>query len=188
MSKPSQRSIARIAGIAALVLTVCLFVGLSIRPAPPKRFFRPAPKGLTLHFLGVATNDLKFDREHNWNAFCVSNGTPKTVFYTVTETERRTPDGWRSVGSWRSGTITNASFMTRRETAGEIPPGTTDVFYATIGPSDLTWRLHVGCFESNWQDAPFFTRTGPAIGGPPTATSKSWSGRRYELISEEINP
>jgi hypothetical protein len=138
--------------------------------------------------LGSPTNYLKLDQEHDWKAFCISNGTSKTVFYTVTEVEYRTADGWHSAGSWLSNTLTNTSLMMRRETIGVIPPGSNDVFYATLAPTNLPWRLRVGCFEQSWHDSslvrsirsPFASTTAPA--------SRSWSGSRYELIGAEITP
>jgi hypothetical protein len=173
----------------AILLVAGLLIGLMARLSRSRPFFSPAPSALTLHDLGGATNYLKLvDREHAWRAFVVSNGTSKTLFYTVSEIEYRTADGWRSAGTWLSNTLASASLMTRRETAEEIPPGTTDVFYATIATSSLPWRLRVGCFESSWQDSSVVRRLGPAIRGIPPSTSKSWSGGRYELISEEISP
>ena len=185
MSKPSQRMVT-VAILAAVVLIACLLAGLMARPSGPKPFFRPPPSQLTMQVLGSATNYLKFDRDHEWKAFCISNGTSKTMFYTVTEVEYLTADGWHSAGSWISGTLTNTSLMTRRETIGEIQPGSNDVFYATLAPTNLAWRLRVGCFEQSWQDSslarsirsPFGRTTAPAL--------KSWSGRRYELVGGEI--
>ena len=188
MTKPSQRTIL-FGGVTAILLLVGLIVGLMAKPTRPRPFFSPAPSVLTLHDLGSATNYLKLvDRDHAWRAFSVSNGTSKTLFYTLTEIEHRTADGWRSSGSWRFNTLTNVELKTLRETSGEIPPGTTDVFYATIATSSLPWRLRVGCFESSWQDSSFVKGIGPAIRGLPPTTGKSWSGRRFELISEEISP
>lgn len=191
MPKPSQRAVITIVSFMAIVLVVGLLAGLRGRPARSRPFFSPAPSVLTLHVLGSATNYLKFDRDHNWKAFYVSNGTSKTLFYTVTEIEYRTADGWRSAGSWLSNTLTSASLMTRRETAGEISPGTTDVFYATIATSSPSWRLRLGCFEHGWSDSLIALRVrrlGSPIGGLSPTNSKSWTGRRYELISEEIAP
>jgi hypothetical protein len=141
---------------------------------------------LTIQVLGSATNYLKFDREHDWKAFCISNGTPKTVFYTVTEVEYRTADGWHSAGSWLSNTLTNTSLMTRRETTGEIPPGSNDVFYATLSPTNLPWRLRVGCFQPSWQDSSLARSIRLPIGGTRSPAAKSWSGRRYELVGGEV--
>jgi hypothetical protein len=188
MPKPSQRLVT-IASFLAVLLVAGLLAGLMSRPSRPRPFFSPAPNVLTLHDLGRATNYLKVvDRDHAWRAFSVSNGTSKALFYTITEIEYRTADGWRSAGSWLSNTLAKASLISRRETAGEIPPGTTDVFYATVATSSFPWRLRLGCFESNWQDSSLARGIGPAIRGLPPPTSKSWSGGRYELISEEISP
>jgi hypothetical protein len=188
MPKSSQRLVT-IACFLAVLLVAGLLAGLIARRSSSRPFFSLAPRVLTLHDLGSATNYLKLvDRDHAWRAFSVSNGTSKALFYTVTEIEYRTADGWRSAGSWLSNTLANTSLKTRRETAGEIPPGTTDVFYATIATSNLPWRLRVGCFESSWQDSSVVRGLGPAIRGLPPPTSKSWSGSRYELISEEISP
>ena len=172
----------------AILMVVVLLAGLLSRPKRPNPFFSPAPNVLTLHDLGGATNYLKLDREHTWRAFSVSNGTSKKIFYTVSEIEYRTVDGWRSAGSWLSNTLTNTTLMTRRETAGEISPGTTDVFYATIATSSVPWRLRLGCFESGWSDQLDVRRISAKIQGLPPPNSKSWSGKRYELISEEIAP
>lgn len=187
MSKPSQRSVVIIVSFMAILLVAGLLAGLMARPTRPRPFFSPAPTVLTLHDLGSATNYLKLiDRERAWRAFAVSNGTSKALFYTVTEIEYRTADGWRSAGSWQSNTLTNTSLMTHRETAGEIAPETTDVFYATIATSSIPWRLRIGCFESGWSET--LDRLTAKFRRPPPSNTKSWSGRRYELISEEIKP
>jgi len=189
MPKPSQRAVT-VLSVMAVLLIVGLLAGLLARPESARPFFSLAPSVLTLHDLGSATNYLKLDREHAWRAFSVGNGTSKTLFYTVTEIEYRTAYGWRSAGSWLSNTLTNASLMTRRETAGEISPGITDVFYATIATSSIPWRLRLGCFEHSWSD-PLNTSVGrisARIQGLPPPNAKVWSGRRYELISEEIAP
>jgi hypothetical protein len=186
MPKPSKRAVT-MAIFMTVVLIAGLLVGLMIRPSRPWSFFRPAPLGLTMKVLGNATNYLKFDQEHDWKALCISNGTSKTVFYTVTEVEYRTADGWHSAGSWLSNTLTNTSLMTRRETTGEIAPGSNDVFYATIATTNLPWRLRVGCFEQSWQDSSLVRSIRSPIGGRTPPTSKSWSGRRYELVGGEIN-
>ena len=186
MSKPSQRVVTA-AIIAAVVLIACLLAGLMARPSGPKPFFRPPPSQLTMQALGSATNYLKFDRDHEWKAFFISNGTSKTMFYTVTEVEYRSADGWHSAGSWISGTLTNTSLMTRRETIGEIPPGSNDVFYATLAPTNLPWRLRVGCFEQSWQDSSLVRSIHlPSFASTPAPAAKSWSGGRYELVGAEI--
>jgi hypothetical protein len=184
MPKPSQRA-ATTGAIMAILLVVVLLAGLRARPTRPRPFFSPAPNVVTLHALGSATNYLTLDREHTWRAFSVSNGTSKSLFYTVTEVEYRTADGWRSGGSWLSNTLTNASLMMHR-TAGEISPGTTDVFYATIATSNIPWRLRIGCFESGWIDS-LESLTAKIRRLPPSST-KGRSGRKYELTSEEITP
>jgi len=184
----SQRTVT-IAGCLAILLLAGVLASLRTRPVRSRPFFSPAPSVLTLRDLGAATNYLKLiDPAQAWRAFAVSNGTSQTLFYTVTEVEYRTADGWHSAGSWLSNTLANTSLKTRRETAGEIPSGAADIFYATVDDSSLPWRLRVGCFASNWQDSPVVRGIGPAIRGLPSPSSKSWSGKRYELISEEINP
>ena len=190
MSKPSQRSMVAMFGLMAIVGLVVLLVKLMARPTHTRPFFSPAPSALTVRVLGGATNYLKLDRDHDWKAFCVSNGTSKTLFYTVTEIEYQTADGWRSAGSWISNTLTSASLMTRRETAGEISPGATDVFFAAVATSSIPWRLRLGCFESGWSDplAASLGRARASIQGLPPPKSKSWTGSRYELICEEITP
>src|SRR5437016_2143237 len=119
MPKPSQRAVITFVSLMAALLFIGLLAGLA-RPKSARPFFSPAPNVLTLHVLGNPTNYLKFDRDNSWKAFSVSNGTSKTLFYTVTEIEYRTADGWHSAGSWLSNTLTNTSLMIRRETKGEI--------------------------------------------------------------------
>jgi len=185
MPKPSARTVS-IAIFLAILIVAGLLVVLRSPPFRPKSFFRPAPSALTMQVLGSATNYLKFDREHDWKAFGISNGTSKTVFYTVTEVEYRAADGWHSAGSWLSNTLTNTSLMTRRETIGEIPPGSNDVFYATLAPTNVAWRLRVGCFEQSWQDSSLVRSIRSPIASKTKPASKSWSGSRYEVIGAEI--
>ena len=189
MPKPSQR-VVTVLSFMAVLLIVGSLAGLLARPKCARPFFSLAPNVLTLHVLGNATNYLKFDRDNIWKAFSVSNGTSKTLFYSVTEIEYRTAAGWHSAGSLLSNTLTKTSLMTRRENAGEISPGTTDVFYATIATSSIPWRLRIGCFESSWSDPLNMSvgRISARIQGLPPPNTKVWSGSKYELISEEIAP
>ena len=184
MPKPSQHAVTALI-LVAILFIVGLLAGLMARPARPGAFFSPPTKGVALHDLGRATNYLKLDREHSWRAFSISNGTSRTMFYAVTEVEYRTPEGWRSAGRWLANTLTNSSLITRRDTAGEMAPGTTDVFYASIATTNVPWRLRVGCFESGWSDS--ISRFTAKMRGS-SSTVKSWSGRRYELVGEEITP
>jgi hypothetical protein len=170
----------------ATILIAGSVVGLVARQSRSRSFFHPASSGLAMQVLGRATNYLKFDQEHDWKAFCISNGTSRTVLYTVTEVEYRTTDGWHTAGSWLANTLTNTSLMTRRETTGEIPPGSNDVFYATVPPTKLPWRLRVACFEQSWQDSSLVRSIHLPTRGAPAPASKSWSGRRYELVGGEI--
>jgi hypothetical protein len=174
----------------AILMIVGLLVWLKARPKVARHFFGTAPSGVTLHFLGSATNYLKFDQDHSWKAFSVSNGTSKTFSYTVTEIEYRSVGGWLSAGSWLSNSLASASLMTHRQTAGEISPGGSDVFFASITNSSVPWRLRIGCFEANWSD-PLnlsISRFREKLQRLPPSNTKSWSGRRYELISAEITP
>ena len=190
MMKPANRALIYVTACMALLGVVGLLARSSVRPKGAKPFFGPAPTGLALQFLGPATNHLKFDPDHSWRAFAVSNGTSKTLFCTVTEVDRRTNDGWFSAGSWISNTLAASSLMTQHETPPVILPGGSGVFFASVSNSVLPWRLHVGCFEAGWSD-PLSMSVGKVmrqIQGLPPSNTKSWSGRRYELISGEISP
>ena len=76
--------------------------------------------------------------------------------------------------------------MTRRESPGEILPGNSDVFYACVTTSGIPWRLRIGCFEPSWLDP--LEKTLGRLRGLPPSRARSWSGRRYELIGDEIAP
>jgi hypothetical protein len=190
MQKPSKRTVISFVSIMAILMFVVLLAWLKARPKVARHFFGSAPNGVTLHFLGSATNYLKFDRGHNWKAFSVSNGTSKTFSYTVTEVEYRSVDGWLSAGSWLSNSLAGASLMTHRQTAGEISPGSSDVFFASITSSSVPWRLRIGCWEANWSDRlnMSISRFREKLQRLPPSNTKSWSGGRYELISAEITP
>jgi hypothetical protein len=139
--------------------------------------------------LGNATNYLKFDRDHNWKTFCVSNGTSKPIAFVISELEYRTDAGWTSAGDLYSSTFPKGAFMTRHESSGEVLSGSNDVFYATVPSTNIPWRLHVVCFESSWQDTSLAKQIGSAISGRSSPTNtKSWSGARYELIGDEVRP
>jgi hypothetical protein len=124
------------------------------------------------------------DSSRRWKAFSVSNGTSKTFLYIATAVDYRTPAGWIS-NRWAA-----AGLMTRRDTPGELLPGRSDVFYACVPTSSVPWRLRVGCFEAGWRDplAMHVTRFKRKIQGLPPSNTKSWSGRRYEVISGEVSP
>jgi hypothetical protein len=184
MQKPSKRTVINFVSVMAILMFVLLLAWLKARPKAARHFFGSAPSGVTLHFLGSATNYLKFDRGHSWKAFSVSNGTSKTFSYIVTEIE------YRSVDGWLSNSLAGASLMTHRQSAGEISPGSSDVFFASITNSSVPWRLRIGCFEANWGDPlnMSISRFREKLQGLPPSNTKSWSGRRYELISAEITP
>ncbi len=186
MNKPSQRAVIIFVGVAVIYLLAVLLTQKQTK----QPFFSAAPASLTLHTLGEDTNYLKMDHAHHWQAFSVSNGTSKTLFCTVSGVEYRSNDVWYSAGSWTSNNLSATSLRTRHETSGEIPPGTTDVFYATVSTTRVPWRLRVGCFESGSGDAinASISNMKAAIQGKPPSKVKSWSGARYEIISEPIDP
>jgi len=185
LKSPHRWVVAILAFVAPLLL-----VGWLLRPASNRSFFSPAPSGLTILPLRVATNYLRLvDPGHTWRAVSVSNGTSKTLFFFVSEVEYRTPDGWRSAGNWLSNTLTNTSLRTVHESPPEVPPGSVGAFYVGLAVTNLPWRLRLGCFEHGWQETGLIKRLDTAIHGPPTMpVIQSWSGARYELISEEVSP
>jgi hypothetical protein len=168
----------------AFVIIVGLLAWSTARPNGAKAFFGSAPGGATLQFLGSPTNYLKFDHEHNWKAFAVSNGTSKLMVFGASGIDQRTAAGWLSESA------TTASLVTRRENPGELPPGGSAIFYASLPASSLPWRLRIGCFESSWHDllktaVRNFERKLRGLG---PSNSRSFSGRKYELISSEVRP
>jgi hypothetical protein len=134
---------------------------------------------------GAATNYLRLmDPSRTWKAFSLSNGTSRTFFYTASGIDYWSVTGWVSK-SWNA-----AGVMTHRDTPGEILPGRSDIFYAFIPTSSIPWRLRVSCVEASRIDqleksVQNFTRK---IQGLPPSSTKSWSGRRYELMSSEVTP
>jgi hypothetical protein len=192
--RTEQKPAFPIAIALAILIPILLLAAFLIWLAPssrhPQNLFHPAPATLTLRTLGKATNYLKFDTSRAWKAFAISNGTPKSLFYMATEIEYRTPAGWRSAGSWASASISRTSLATHYEPPLELSPGASAVYYASVAPTNLPWRLHVGCFEHSWYDSLDFNlgKIGATLRGRTSSNSKSWSGRRYELISDEIPP
>jgi hypothetical protein len=69
MQKPSKRVVINFVRVIAIFMIVGLLARLKARPKVARHFFGPAPSGVTLRFLGSATNCLKFDHDHSWKAF-----------------------------------------------------------------------------------------------------------------------
>lgn len=170
-------------GVAVTLVIICaVLISLGWR-ARKRRLLTGAPAGVSVVLLGPATNYLRFDHSQTWQAFRLTNGSSHTLFYTVTAVDLQNSGGWVSNSSSAAG------LMTRRETPGEIAPGGSDFFYASIPGSSTPWRLRVGCFEQGWSDplnrslSRFLAK---ARGSP--VPSKSWTGRNYEFIASEVKP
>jgi hypothetical protein len=79
MRNPSRIRLIGIGALLALLMILGLLGVLAPRPKGVKPFFGPAPTGVTLQFLGSATNYLRFDDDRRWKAFSVSNWTSKLL-------------------------------------------------------------------------------------------------------------
>jgi hypothetical protein len=159
MSLPSKRAVIAVVFIglvgAAGMLAV---VSLLLRLAAQRKVAEPS-----LTVLGPATNGLRLFKDRSWIAFSISNATPKTITYAATAVGFHTDEGWTS-NAWPA-----ASLMTQRETpAMFIPPGGSEVFYASIPKGTTPWRLHVSCSDTNWHF--------------------SWMNGKCDVISAEITP
>jgi hypothetical protein len=188
MRKLSYIRLLQVGAALALVVSLVLLVSLVGRSTSTGAFFGAAPATVTLQCLGPPTNFIRTmqltDPTRSWRAFSVSNGTSKTFFYTPTAVDFRAPTGWVS-NYWAE-----AKLMTYRENSGELRPGRSDIFYASIPTSSIPWRLRLGCYEANWVDPLAWSVSKwkrQLLGLPPTNV-KGWNGRRYEVICGEVAP
>jgi hypothetical protein len=60
---------------------------------------------------------MRFDPDHDWKVFSISNGTSRTFFYTASGVD------YRAAAGWQSNSPVAASLMTHRETPAEVSPG-----------------------------------------------------------------
>jgi hypothetical protein len=184
MHKLAKTPLAWTGAVLVFAIALTVIAALALRAQRPRSFLGGAPPGVSLVCLGPATNYLRLDHSQTWQAFSLSNGSSHRLFYTVTAVDLQ------SAGGWLSNSPAATGLMTRRETPGEIAPGGSDVFYASIPGSSVPWRLRVGCFEQAWLDPMdrSLSRFLAKARGLPAPTGKSWSGRRYELVASEIKP
>ena len=165
------------------VLGVALVAWLVAGSKSDRRAFGSGPAGVTLQCLGSPTNYLKqmelMDPSRRWKVFSISNGTSRAFMFSATAVDYRTATGWVS-NHWAA-----AGLMTHRESPGDMWPGRSYIFYASIPTSSVPWRLRLGCREAGRMDE----LVRKLQGLPPAKTGRtSWGGKSYELISSEIAP
>jgi hypothetical protein len=165
--------------VTVLLLVLVLLASLMFHRVANRFFYGLPRREVALENVSTPSNMLLLDR--NWKAFSLSNGGPRTLFFTATGVDYQTGVGWVSTNP------TVALLKTSRSVA-QLAPSNSTIFYALIPNSNVIWRLRVGCFERSWHDpleqsARDLT---DKMRGRPRSLNNSWTGRRYEVVSGEV--
>jgi len=115
--------------------------------------------------------------------FCLTNGTRSEFAYCPEAIEQRTKTGWitNRVPPWPSGWIGLRSVLA---------PAQSITFYVPVVTSSVPWRLSLVCAESAGatERARNFVRSvRESICAGRETVSRTFSGRRYEILSPEVS-
>lgn len=115
--------------------------------------------------------------------FCLTNGTESEFAYHTEFIMESTETGWTTnrPPPWPSGWIGLQSLL---------PPALSHTFYVPAPTSSFPWRLQFVCQPSaGWAERTrdFVSSVKASVAAGSPAWSRTFSGRRYEILSPEVS-